>query len=287
MDKNFILCPFDNGIRVMQQFSRGVYGAANAPAKIFSYLFPDKTPTLKIPVEPYNTGKNEDNYKGHKKITNFISKIKNPFYVLGGDHSITYPIVKGLCKNKKLGLIYFDAHYDMRPLEGPNKDILSSGNSFYRIIKDKALPISGENMVVIGIKKGESEIFKKMDNFARKKRVTTFYLNDVKDNNYMKIMKKAVEIANRGTNGVYLSIDIDGVDSKFAPGCSCPTDNGMPVKWIKDMIKSTKFVAGDVVEASNRERSWKGEVDEEGDDKLEITAKTAADIIGNVRFKLL
>ena len=135
-EKNTILCPFDNGIRVMQQFKRGVYGAANAPEIIFKYLF-NKTPKNIIPVKQYNTNKNEDSYKGHEEITKYISKFAPPFLVLGGDHSITYPIIKGLnenLKNKKIGLIYYDAHYDLRPLEVENKDILSSGNSFYRII---------------------------------------------------------------------------------------------------------------------------------------------------------
>ena len=153
-EKNTILCPFDNGIRVMQQFKRGVYGASNAPEIIYKYLF-NKTPKNIIPVKQYNTFKNEDSYKGHEEITKYISKFDPPFLVLGGDHSITYPIVKGLnenLKNKKLGLIYFDAHYDLRPLEGENQDILSSGNSFYRIIKNKE--INGENIVVIGIKIG-------------------------------------------------------------------------------------------------------------------------------------
>ena len=284
-EKNTILCPFDNGIRVMQKFKRGVYGASNAPEIIYKYLF-NKTPKNIIPVKQYNTFKNEDSYKGHEEITKYISKFDPPFLVLGGDHSITYPIVKGLnenLKNKKLGLIYFDAHYDLRPLEGENQDILSSGNSFYRIIKNKE--INGENIVVIGIKKGISDIFKIMDDFAHKNKMTVFYSDEINESNYKKIMEKAIEIASKGTDGIYLSFDVDLIDAKYVPGCSCPAiENGFNLNWAKDMVAMGKFIAADIVETSNREKNYKGEEDKDGNKKLDISAKTDVEIISNMNF---
>ena len=284
-EKNTILCPFDNGIRVMQQFKRGVYGASNAPEIIFKYLF-NKTPKNIIQVKQYNTNKNEDSYKGHEKITKYISKFDPPFLVLGGDHSITYPIIKGLnenLKNKKLGLIYFDAHYDLRPLEGENKDIISSGNSFYRIIKNKE--INGENIVAIGIKKGTSEIFKIMDDFAHKNKMTVFYSDEINEANYKKIMEKAIEIASKGTDGIYLSFDVDLIDAKYVPGCSCPAiENGFNLEWAKEMVAMGNFLAADIVETSNREKNYLGEEDKDGNKKLDISAKTDVEIISNMNF---
>lgn len=287
-EENTILCPFDNGIRVMQQFNRGVYGSSKAPQEIFRALFPNGSPKNIIDVDRFNTGKNEDSYKGHSEITSFISKFKPPFYVLGGDHSITYPIVKGLTNQnkKKYGLIYFDAHYDLRPLEGPNKDILSSGNSFNRIVNDKDLPINGENMVVIGIKKSDSEIFKTMTKIAEDNKMTTFYIDQINENTCEDIMKKAIEIASRGTDGYYLSFDIDVIEAKDAPGCSCPANEvGLSLEIAKKMVKIGKFIAGDIVEASNRLKNYKGEEDKEGDNKLKTTAATAAEIIKCVNFQ--
>ena len=279
-ENNTILCPFDNGIRVMQQFKRGVYGAANAPEIIFNYLF-NKTPKNIMPVKQYNTNKNEDSYKGHEEITKYISKFAPPFLVLGGDHSITYPIIKGLnenLKNKKLGLIYFDAHYDLRPLEGENKDILSSGNSFYRIIKNKE--INGENIVAIGIKKT-----KIMDDFAHKNKMTVFYSDEINKTNYKIIMQKAIDIASKGTDGIYLSFDVDLIDTKYVPGCSCPAiENGFNLDWAKEMVAMGKFIAADIVETSNREKDYKGEEDIDGNKKLDISAKTDVEIISNMNF---
>ena len=284
-EKNTILCPFDNGIRVMQQFKRGVYGAANAPEIIFNYLF-NKTPKNIMPVKQYNTNKNEDSYKGHEEIAKYISKFAPPFLVLGGDHSITYPIIKGLnenLKNKKLGLIYFDAHYDLRPLEGENKDILSSGNSFYRIIKNKE--INGENIVAIGIKKTTSDIFKIMDDFAHKNKMTVFYSDEINETNYKIIMQKAIDIASKGTDGIYLSFDVDLIDAKYVPGCSCPAiENGFNLDWAKEMVAMGKFIAADIVETSNREKDYKGDEDVDGNKKLDISAKTDVEIISNMNF---
>lgn len=288
--ENVILCPFDNGIRVMQEFKRGVYGAYKAPEAIYSKLFPKEKVINKIPeVEKLNTKKNEDTYKAHQSITNYISQFKTPFIVLGGDHSITYPIIRGIYerkKYKKIGLIYFDAHYDMRPLEGPNKDVLSSGNSFYRILTDKDFSefLTGENMVVIGIKKGESEIFKQMEQMSVDKKMTTFYLNEINDSSYKTIMQKAIEIAGKNTEGIYLSFDTDVLDKKYVPGASCPAEVGLELNIAKNMIILGNFIGADIVETSNRELSWKNETDPDGDKKLEISALSDTEIINSINL---
>lgn len=59
----------------MQQFKRGIYGAAKAPKVIFSLLYPNKTPEDIIPVEKYNTGINEDTYKAHDEIAKYIKEV--------------------------------------------------------------------------------------------------------------------------------------------------------------------------------------------------------------------
>ena len=250
---NIILCPFDNGIRSMQQFGRG----NQAPQIIFETLKKEiNVNQISIPVEDFNTGVNEDTIKAHEIISSFINKTKKPFIVLGGDHSITYPILRGLVNEGSLGLIYFDAHYDLRPLEGDG--VISSGNSFYRIINDKQINVKGENMVAIGILKSESEMFKSMDEFALTNNMTVFYQDEINSQNIKEIMSKALEIAGENTNGIYLSVDIDVCNQKYAPGVSCPAKNGLELKDVISMISMGKFIGVDIAEASIRERSWKG-----------------------------
>ena len=204
---------------------------------------------------------------------------------MGGDHSITYPIIKGFTKNmgkRQFGLIYFDAHYDLRPLEGDG--VLSSGNAFYRILNDPNIPIKGSNMVAIGIKPSKSPLFVQMQNFAKEKGMTTIYRNDIKADNYEKIMENALNIASKGTDGTYLSFDIDGVASKEAPGASCPTLDGIPLEWAKRMISMGKFVSGDICEVAVREMNCNGIKDPKGEEKLKITAQSAAELIESIKL---
>ena len=174
----------------------------------------------------------------------------------------------------------------MRPLEGPNKDVLSSGNSFYRILTDKDFSefLTGENMVVIGIKKGESEIFKQMEQMSVDKKMTTFYLNEINDSSYKTIMQKAIEIAGKNTEGIYLSFDTDVLDKKYVPGASCPAEVGLELNIAKNMIILGNFIGADIVETSNRELSWKNETDPDGDKKLEISALSDTEIINSINL---
>eukprot|EP00826_Nyctotherus_ovalis_P066559 TRINITY_DN9847_c0_g7_i1.p1 TRINITY_DN9847_c0_g7~~TRINITY_DN9847_c0_g7_i1.p1 ORF type:complete len:312 (-),score=58.21 TRINITY_DN9847_c0_g7_i1:85-1020(-) len=278
--RDIILCPFDNGIRVMQQFKRGIYGAAKGPRAIFSLLEPDASPAHIIPVDKLNTGLNEDTYKAHDTITKYIEGVGKPFLVLGGDHSITYPIVKGFIKDmpkKRLGLIYFDAHFDLRPLEGDN-NVLSSGNSFYRILTDPDMPIQGSNIVVIGIQPQQSPIFKQQEAFAKAHHMTIFYRDDINSHNMEEVMEKALNIASEGTKGIYLSFDIDVLAIEDAPGASAPSVGGLPLDWAKRMVAMGKFVAADIAEVSNREKSWDNKEDPQGPAKLAKTAQSAVEI---------
>lgn len=279
--RNIVLCPFDNGIRVMQQFKRGIYGAAKGPQAMFSLLEPDTSPAHIIPVDKLNTGLNEDTYKAHDAITKYIEDIKRPFLVLGGDHSITYPIVKGFTKNmpkERLGLIYFDAHFDLRALEGDKNDVLSSGNSFYRILTDPDMPIQGSNIVVIGIQPQQSPVFKQQEAFANAHHMTVFYRNDINSHNMEEVMEKALKIAGEGTGGIYLSFDIDVLAIEDAPGASAPSVGGLPLEWAKKMVSLGKFVAADIAEVSDREKSWDNKEDPEGHAKLAKTAQSAVEI---------
>ena len=77
--------------------------------------------------------------------------VAEPFVpiIIGGDHSITAPAVRGFCAanpGKKIGIINFDAHFDVRNFEhGPH-----NGTPFRQIIEGN-LGIEGQNVVEIGI----------------------------------------------------------------------------------------------------------------------------------------
>ncbi len=283
---SLLLCPFDNGIRCMQQFKRGVYGAAKAPAAIHSALRPFGflSDSRTIPVSHLNTGVNADSYRAHDIIADEIAKTKLPLLVLGGDHSIPYPILKGIARQgKRLGVIYFDSHYDLRPLEGKAQDVLSSGNAFYRALTDGI--VKGENLVAVGIHPSEAELFRRMDAFAKAHKMTTIYRQDLVDvKSAKRAMQRAFDAASKGTDGVYLSVDIDVLSSKYAPGASCPVPLGISLEMLTEMVQLGEVVGADISEVSAREMSWTGQTDPDGQAKLEETVRSAAEVARAIRF---
>jgi arginase family enzyme len=67
------------------------------------------------------------------------------------------------------------------------------------------------------------------------------------------VAEKAVSVASNGTNGVYLTLDIDVLDSSFAPGTGVPTTCGMTPREMLGIVKglgAANIRAFDLVEVS-------------------------------------
>ena len=273
-------CPFENGIMCMQQFRRGVLGTKFAPQAIKSKL--GRT-VRGIDVDQYNTGYLADTITAHTLIKNTIKETSAPFIVIGGDHSITYPIIKGMSKNSEsMGIIYFDAHLDVRPLEGADGTIISSGNSFRRIIEDPKIKIEGGQIAAIGIQPGESEIYKIQRAFAHDTGMNIIEESHVHSAIDLEELMKDV-IAGIDREEIYLSIDIDALGEKWAPGVSAVNKNGLTLDQVVKMINCIpRIVAADITEASARSWSHEGVIDHDGKVKLDITAQTAAFLIQDI-----
>lgn len=141
----------------------------------------------------------------------FTNSSKIPISI-GGDHSITREIISSISKpDKKISLVYFDAH----------PDFVSSHKNYYgSVITDIISHIDIESSVQIGIRTPEEEELEnlKKDNFSV---ITPF-----------DISKQGIEsIANSVTKklgkNVYISFDMDCIDPSFAPGVSVPVPLGL------------------------------------------------------------
>ncbi|MDM8518904.1 arginase family protein [Anaerolineales bacterium HSG6] len=310
-------CPFDNGIQTMLRFRRGVTGAADAPEVVlseFNQLFATKynlSQTI-LPLKEYNiplTAANKDDAgllrhqqqateTAQQIVTASLQKISQQGHLpisIGGDHSLTYPLCRGVHQaqpDKQLGLIYIDAHLDMRPLEqyGAVDDIVSSGNSFRQLIKNNI--VDGQNMVVIGIHPTQSELFWQLSEFASQHGATIIYDYQCKLDRLPNIIAEAVALVSTGTDGIYLSVDIDSVQSSSAPGVSAVAQGGLTVEQLLTLVRGithqTNVVGFDVVEVSSRRQGWQSlfedeaielelEVDKQA--KLVQTAILAAQVI--------
>ncbi len=162
--------------------------------------------------------------------------------VLGGDHSITYPLVKAFDDEKEISLVHFDAHLDYR--DAFFGVTLAHGSSIRRCAE---LP-HVKNVVSLGIRGlrlGESDL---TDALAAKSRVITY-------RQYRAAGPGALaEALGAGPRRVYVTVDIDVVNPAACPGTGTPEADGLAVGELVDLLRlvaTVKDVVGvDLVEVN-------------------------------------
>ncbi|MGR3712492.1 MAG: agmatinase [Shimia sp.] len=157
---------------------------------------------------------------------------------LGGDHYITYPILKAYAeKFGPLSLLQFDAHTDTWADDEPNR--IDHGTMFYKAVKDGL--IDPERSVQVGIRTDNPDTlgFNIID--AR----------EVHETGPVAVAQNIRDIL--GNHPTYLTFDIDGLDPAFAPGTGTPVWGGLTsgqASIILRDIAGINLVGGDVVEVS-------------------------------------
>ena len=149
---------------------------------------------------------------------------------LGGDHSITYPIVRAFAKRfKDLTIIHFDAHPDLYDDFQGNKH--SHASPFARIMEEKL----AKRLIQVGIR---------TMNAAQKKQVARFGVEVFGIGH-----KRALEEVKTWCP-VYVSFDLDVLDPAFAPGVSHREPGGMSVRELLEHLHSitATIVGADIVE---------------------------------------
>lgn len=125
--------------------------------------------------------------------------------VLGGDHTTPTPILQAILDktDKKIGLISFDAHIDLA------NDPLNWASSMWWQTLELG-KISPKNFVEIGIRGVRNSIFDK--NVAKGLGNKIYTIDKIKDRGMKEVIKEALEIACDGTDGIYVSVDLDVLD---------------------------------------------------------------------------
>lgn len=149
---------------------------------------------------------------------------------LGGDHSITYPILRALGPaNPGLTIVQFDAHPDL--YDAFDGDRYSHACQFARIMEEGL----ASRIVQVGIRTMTAH----QRDQARK------FAVDVIDMRAWESGRRAAV-----SSPVYVSLDLDGLDPAFAPGVSHPEPGGLSVRDVLNVIQSLPgpIVGADVVE---------------------------------------
>lgn len=162
---------------------------------------------------------------------------------VGGDHSITYPILKAVAPTEPVGVIHFDAHYDMVPPSHGSK--FHHGAPFLLAVLEGH--IDPARMVQIGIR----DPFTDCNNFARECGTTVIDMDTFHRMGIDNVIAKTRDVVGNGP--VYLTIDVDGMDPIFMPGTGTPVAGGLTMREVLTALRGFRgldFMGADLVEVS-------------------------------------
>jgi len=196
-------------------------------------------------VQP-QTGKFRNNLFDHGNIKkkevsilvkDLASKNKKPI-MIGGDHSITFEVLKGLNEvTKDISVIYLDAH----------PDFICSSHNYYGSVVCDVMALSNvkiKKSVELGIRAPEKE---ELINI-KKKHLKTIHPVEIAEKGIKKVVQ---DIKKHVGKNVYLSVDLDVLDPAFAPGVSTPVPGGLTSNEFFYLIKELKklnIIGFDIVE---------------------------------------
>ena len=142
--------------------------------------------------------------------------------VLGGDHSIGYPDVRGIAPHVdgRVGIIHLDRHLDIQ--ERDMDERMHTTPWFHATNIPNAPPA---NLVQMGI--GGWYGSRPGVKVARERRTTVLTITDIEEVGVEKAAEVALEVAWKDADAVFLSFDIDSVDAGFVPGTGSPEPGGL------------------------------------------------------------
>ncbi|WP_136465266.1 agmatinase family protein [Flagellimonas onchidii] len=164
------------------------------------------------------------------EITSKQLREGNPMITLGGDHSITFPVIQAFHATYGLiDILHIDAHGDL--YENFEGDPYSHACPFFNIMKDGLV----KNLYQVGIRTLNDTQRTNAEKFGVK-------INEMKDFESFKMPKFK--------NPLYLSLDLDALDPAYAPGVSHHEPGGLSTRQVIDIIQKidAPIVGADIVE---------------------------------------
>jgi arginase len=157
--------------------------------------------------------------------------------VLGGDHSVAVGTVSGMARHfrktqRKMGLLWIDAHADMNtPETSPSGNVhgmplaclIGLGPRELTNIAGCAPAVEPESVALIGLRSVDD-----VERFnVREAGVHPFTMRDIDERGMVAVMQEALEITSAGAAGFHLSLDMDAIDPREAPGVGTPVRGGI------------------------------------------------------------
>ncbi len=243
-------------------------GAAEAPPTIRAQLFSDAFnmwTELGVDLGEHvffdagdlNLGEDPDAWTAIQSAVEVVLDHGLPPICLGGDHAITYPIVKGF-RNKydKLSILHFDAHPDL--YDNFDNNPHSHASPFARIMENHL----ADRLVQVGVRTATGHQREQAKRFGVE---------------MIEMRELSGDLRLEFDSPVYVSVDIDGLDPAYAPGVSHPEPGGLSPRQVIDTIQRLqgRLVGADIVEVNPRR------------DYHDLTAVVAAKILKEIAGKIL
>jgi agmatinase len=168
--------------------------------------------------------------------------------VLGGDHSIGYPTVRGVARNLegRLGIIHFDRHVDTQETD---LDERMHTTPWFHATDIHNVP--AKNLVQLGI--GGWQAPRPGVKVCRERETTIMTVNDCVEMGLDVAVERALEVAWDGADAVWLSFDVDCLDAAFVPGTGWPEPGGFLPREVLKLVRgvAARGLAGlEIVECS-------------------------------------
>ncbi|NET30762.1 MAG: agmatinase family protein [Cyanothece sp. SIO1E1] len=170
--------------------------------------------------------------------------------ILGGDHSIGFPTVRGVCRHlgeKKVGIIHFDRHVDTQETD---LDERMHTCPWFHATNMKNAP--AQNLVQLGI--GGWQVPRQGVKVCRERATNLLTVTDITEMGLDAAVDFALEKALDGTDCVYISFDIDCIDAGFVPGTGWPEPGGLMPRealyMLGKIVRSAPVCGLEVVEVS-------------------------------------
>ncbi|AFZ55267.1 agmatinase [Cyanobacterium aponinum] len=170
--------------------------------------------------------------------------------ILGGDHSIGFPTLRGVCRHlgdKKVGIIHFDRHVDTQETD---LDERMHTCPWFHATNMKNAP--AKNLVQLGI--GGWQVPRQGVKVCRERATNILTVTDITEMGLDAAADFAIEKATDGTDCVWISFDIDCIDAGFVPGTGWPEPGGLlpreALYLLKKIVQNTTVCGIEVVEVS-------------------------------------
>lgn len=194
--------------------------------------------------------------------------------VLGGGHDMAYGHYQGIKtyldakkEGQTIGIINFDAHFDLRK----NTEQANSGTPFYQIAQDCQKEGIDFNYLCLGVRKDAND----RHLFETAKELNVIYvMSETFQPTFLQEITTFINAFTKNVDQVYVTIDLDGFSSAFAPGVSAASPMGFTPHIVLECLK-TIIASGKLISLDIAEMNPKYDIDGQ-------TAKLAASLVHHV-----